>query len=72
MNCIRMPAAQTVLLFSYTIDTNASVTCIVCDSWLSLDFPVPETGCELLCRAINLRRLWTKLLSEKLNGISKI
>lgn len=68
MNCIRMPAAQTLLLFSYSVDTNASVTRIVCDSWLCLEFPVPETGCELLCRAIKLRRLWAKLLSQKLTG----
>ncbi|XP_039961333.1 probable ATP-dependent RNA helicase DHX34 [Bactrocera tryoni] len=69
MNCIRMPAAQTLLLFSYSVDTNASVTRIVCDSWLCLEFPVPETGCELLCRAIKLRRLWAKLLSQKLTDL---
>ncbi|XP_036318535.1 probable ATP-dependent RNA helicase DHX34 [Rhagoletis pomonella] len=69
MNCIRMPAAQALLLFSYSVDTNASVTRIVCDSWLCLEFPVPETGCELLCRAIKLRRLWAKLLSQKLTDL---
>ncbi|XP_067640637.1 probable ATP-dependent RNA helicase DHX34 isoform X2 [Eurosta solidaginis] len=70
MNCIRMPAAQTLLLFSYSVDTNASVTRIVCDSWLCLDFPIPETGCKLLCRAIKLRRLWAKLLSQKLTDLA--
>lgn len=69
MNCIRMPAAQCLLLFSYSIDTNASITRLVCDSWLCLEFPTPEAGCELLQRAIKLRRLWNKLLMDKLTGI---
>ncbi|KAM7349375.1 putative ATP-dependent RNA helicase DHX34 [Cochliomyia hominivorax] len=66
MNCIRMPAAQCLLLFSYSIDTNASITRLICDSWLCLEFPTPETGYELLQRAIKLRRLWNKLLMDKL------
>ncbi|XP_055915540.1 probable ATP-dependent RNA helicase DHX34 [Eupeodes corollae] len=70
MNSIRMPAAQTMLLFSFSIDTNSSVTRIVCDSWLCLDFPIPETGRELLSRAIKLRTKWSKMLNEKLNDIS--
>lgn len=63
-----MPAAQCLLLFSYSIETNASITRVVCDSWLCLDFPTAEVGCELLCRAIKLRRLWNKLLMDKLTG----
>uniref|UniRef100_A0A1B0BK13 ATP-dependent RNA helicase DHX34 n=1 Tax=Glossina palpalis gambiensis TaxID=67801 RepID=A0A1B0BK13_9MUSC len=66
MNCTRMPAAQTLLLFSYSIDTNSSITRVVCDSWLCLEFPTPETGCELLRRAIKLRRLWNQSLMQKL------
>ncbi|XP_073829965.1 probable ATP-dependent RNA helicase DHX34 [Musca autumnalis] len=69
MNCIRMPAAQCLLLFSYSVETNSSITRIVCDSWLCLEFPTPEVGCELLCRAIKLRRLWNKLLMEKLTDL---
>lgn len=70
MNCIRMPAAQTLLLFSYSIHTNSSITRVVCDSWLCLEFPTPETGCELLRRAIKLRRLWNQSLMQKLAGES--
>ncbi|XP_065365082.1 probable ATP-dependent RNA helicase DHX34 [Calliphora vicina] len=69
MNCIRMPAAQCLLLFSYSIDTNASITRLICDSWLCLEFPTPEAGCELLQRAIKLRRLWNKLLMDKLTDL---
>lgn len=70
MNSIRMPAAQTLLLFSFSIDTNASITNVVCDSWLSLDFPIPEMGRELLLRAVSLRRTWQKLLSKKLEEVA--
>lgn len=69
MNSIRMPAAQTLLLFSFSIDTNFSITNVVCDSWLSLDFPIPEMGREVLLRAVKLRRTWQKLLSKKLEEV---
>uniref|UniRef100_A0A1I8NLN9 ATP-dependent RNA helicase DHX34 n=1 Tax=Stomoxys calcitrans TaxID=35570 RepID=A0A1I8NLN9_STOCA len=71
MNCIRMPAAQCLLLFSYGIETNASISRVICDSWLCLEFPTPEAGCELLCRAIKLRRLWNKLLMNKLTDLEQ-
>lgn len=69
MNSIRMPAAQTLLLFSFSIETNHSITNVVCDSWLSLDFPIPEMGREVLLRAVKLRRIWQKLLSNKLEEV---
>uniref|UniRef100_T1GNX7 DEAD-box helicase OB fold domain-containing protein n=1 Tax=Megaselia scalaris TaxID=36166 RepID=T1GNX7_MEGSC len=72
MNSVRMPAAQTLLLFSFSIDTNSSVTNVVCDSWLSLDFPVPEMGREVLLRAVKLRRTWQKLLSKKLDEVEGV
>lgn len=69
LNCIRMPAASTLLLFSFTIDTNISITRIVCDTWLCLEFPTPESGQELLLKAINVRYKWKKLLLTKLEDI---
>lgn len=67
MNTMRMPAAQTLLLFAHTIDTNLTFSKLVCDSWLCLDFPVPESGQTLLLKASNLRNLWNKLLETKLD-----
>lgn len=67
-----MPAAQTLLLFSFSIDTNASITNVTCDSWLSLDFPIPEMGREVLFRAVKLRRTWQKLLSKKLEEVEGV
>lgn len=68
MNCIRLPAAQTLLLFGYAIDTNWGISRIVCDGWLALDFPQPGSGLLLLSRAIELRRRWSSRLYDKLNG----
>lgn len=68
MNCIRLPAAQTLLLFSFAIDTNAGLTQIVCDGWLGLDLPLPGSGMQLLSRAIELRRRWSSQLYAKLDG----
>lgn len=68
MNTLRMPAAQTLLLFGHTIDTNLTFSRLICDSWLCLDFPSPETGQILLYKASKLKRLWNQLLVEKLKG----
>lgn len=66
-----MPAAQTLLLFGHTLETNATFSRIICDSWLCLDFPVPETGLNIMFKASQLRRSWNKLLSYKLKGFIK-
>ncbi|EDW66104.1 probable ATP-dependent RNA helicase DHX34 [Drosophila virilis] len=70
MNCIRLPAAQTLLLFGYAIDTNWGISRIVCDGWLALDFPQPGSGLLLLSRAIELRQRWSSRLYDKLNELN--
>lgn len=47
---------------------NRLILRIVCDSWLCMDFPIPESGMALLLKASNLRRAWSKLLNAKLDG----
>ncbi|KPJ03134.1 putative ATP-dependent RNA helicase DHX34 [Papilio xuthus] len=66
VNSMRMPAAQTLLLLSHSIDTNCGFTRLVCDSWLLLEFPYPETGMNLLLKAIKLRRRWDALINRRL------
>lgn len=44
---------------------------IICDSWLCLDFPLPESGQSLLLKASNLRRTWNQLLANKLESLSR-
>ncbi|XP_012137254.2 putative ATP-dependent RNA helicase DHX34 isoform X1 [Megachile rotundata] len=66
VNTLRMPAAQTLLLFAREIDTNSTFSIIVCDSWLALEFPVPDSGQTLLMKATKLRYKWDFLLNQRL------
>ncbi|XP_011135591.1 probable ATP-dependent RNA helicase DHX34 [Harpegnathos saltator] len=66
VNTLRMPAAQTLLLFAREIDTNSTFSIIACDSWLMLEFPVPDTGQTLLMKATKLRNEWDFLLNHQL------
>ncbi|CAH1637402.1 unnamed protein product [Spodoptera littoralis] len=66
VNSMRMPAAQTLLLLAHSIDTNIGFTRIVCDSWLLLEFPFPETGLKLLLKAVKLRQRWDALINRRL------
>lgn len=66
VNTLRMPAAQTLLLFCRELHTNANFTRIVCDSWLELYFPLCEAAEKLVCKVVKLRTLWEQLLTLKL------
>ncbi|KZC06163.1 putative ATP-dependent RNA helicase DHX34, partial [Dufourea novaeangliae] len=67
VNTLRMPAAQTLLLFANEIDTNSTFSIIVCDSWLALECPVPDSGRTLLMKATKLRNKWDFLLNQRLS-----
>ncbi|XP_037036273.1 probable ATP-dependent RNA helicase DHX34 isoform X2 [Bradysia coprophila] len=69
MNTMRLPAAQTLMLFAHSIETNSTFSRIICDSWLCLDFPLHESGQTLLLKASNLRRQWNKCLATKLDAM---
>ncbi|XP_045450115.1 probable ATP-dependent RNA helicase DHX34 [Melitaea cinxia] len=66
VNSMRMPAAQTLLLLAHSIDTNIGFTRLVCDSWLLLEFPYPESGLNLLMKAVKLRQRWEALINRRL------
>ncbi|XP_015123362.1 probable ATP-dependent RNA helicase DHX34 isoform X1 [Diachasma alloeum] len=66
VNTLRMPAAQTLLLFSQEIDTNSVISVVICDSWLGLEFPIIDSGMNLLIRAIRIRAKWDLLLKRQL------
>ncbi|XP_018399875.1 PREDICTED: probable ATP-dependent RNA helicase DHX34 [Cyphomyrmex costatus] len=72
VNTLRMPAAQTLLLFAHEIDTNSTFSIIVCDSWLMLEFPAPDSGQILLMKATKLRNKWDFLLNQQLQGINDV
>ncbi|CAB3383855.1 Hypothetical predicted protein [Cloeon dipterum] len=63
---MRMPAAQTLLLFANSIDTNFDFTRVVCDSWLQIRFATPETAQVLVSRVAKLRAKWERLVMLKL------
>ena len=67
MNAFRMPAAQTLLLFSQSIDTNGDFARLVCDSWLELHFVDAAASQSLLLRACQLRHRWNELLMLRLD-----
>lgn len=68
MNVMRMPAAQTLLMFAQEIDCNSNFSRVIFDSWLCIDFPFPESGQILVSKAANLRRQWNQILSLKLES----
>lgn len=70
VNCIRVPALQTLLLFSHSLDTNADCTTLVADQWLELLLPDPNSALQLLATALRLRAEWEKLLDQHLGGSS--
>lgn len=63
---MRMPAAQTLLLFS-SVDTNADLSRIVCDGWIELHFADAAKAQALLYRACQLRHQWHHLLTLRLD-----
>ncbi|XP_011163532.1 probable ATP-dependent RNA helicase DHX34 [Solenopsis invicta] len=72
VNTLRMPAAQTLFLFAHEIDTNSTFSIIACDSWLMLEFPVPDSGQNLLMKAVKLRNKWDFLLNQQLQGSGSV
>ncbi|XP_043272720.1 probable ATP-dependent RNA helicase DHX34 isoform X2 [Venturia canescens] len=43
---------------------------MVCDSWLSLEFPIPDTGLTLLMEVTKLRQKWDLLLTKQLQDVT--
>ncbi|XP_001604407.2 probable ATP-dependent RNA helicase DHX34 isoform X1 [Nasonia vitripennis] len=72
VNTLRIPAAQTLLLFAQEIDTNSTFTTLACDSWIALDFPTPDSGALLLLQAAKLRQKWDHLLNIQLQDSSSL
>ncbi|XP_076646959.1 putative ATP-dependent RNA helicase DHX34 [Halictus rubicundus] len=70
VNTIRMPAVQTLFLFATEIHTNSTFSIIICDSWLALEFPVPDSGQTLLLKATKLRNKWDYLLNQQLQDLN--
>ena len=68
MNCMRIPALQSLLLYARTLDTNAECTRIICDEWLEIRFLDQETAQAIISAVLKLRTSIEKLLNNKLDG----
>lgn len=72
MNCMRIPALQSLLLYAKSLDTNAECTRILCDSWLEIRFLDPVTAQKIISAILNLRTSIDKLFKIRLQERSKL
>ncbi|XP_064608809.1 probable ATP-dependent RNA helicase DHX34 [Liolophura sinensis] len=66
VNIMRVPALQTLLLFSNALDTNTECSRVVCDGWLEIRFKNDESIQEVLSSVVRLRQTWHNLLQLRL------
>ena len=71
VNATRMPALQTLLLFSHDIDTNCNFSRLVFDSWIEIHFADAEEGQNQILKAAILRNTWLELLNLRLRDSLK-
>ncbi|KAG8515275.1 putative ATP-dependent RNA helicase DHX34, partial [Galemys pyrenaicus] len=66
VNCVRIPALQSLLLFSRSLDTNGDCTRLVADGWLELHLADSESAVRLLAATLRLRAHWESALDRQL------
>ncbi|XP_075849313.1 putative ATP-dependent RNA helicase DHX34 [Microcebus murinus] len=66
VNCVRVPALQSLLLFSRSLDTNGDCSRLVADGWLELQLAGAESAVRLLAAALRLRARWESALDRQL------
>ncbi|XP_036860895.2 probable ATP-dependent RNA helicase DHX34 [Manis javanica] len=66
VNCVRVPALQSLLLFSRSLDTNGDCSRLVADGWLELQLADSESAVRLLAASLRLRAHWESTLDQQL------
>lgn len=66
VNCVRIPALQSLLLFSRSLDTNGDCSRLVADGWLELQLADSESAVRLLMASLRLRAHWESALDRQL------
>lgn len=66
VNCVRIPALQSLLLFSRSLDTNGDCSRLVADGWLELQLADSESAVRLLAASLRLRARWESALDRQL------
>lgn len=67
VNCVRIPALQSLLLFSRSLDTNGDCSRLVADGWLELRLADSESAVRLLAASVRLRARWESALDQQLS-----
>ncbi|KAM6223638.1 putative ATP-dependent RNA helicase DHX34 [Rhynchocyon petersi] len=71
VNCVRVPALQSLLLFSRSLDTNGDCSRLVADGWLELQLTDSASAVRLLAAALRLRALWESALDQQLTHCTR-
>ncbi|XP_047128394.1 probable ATP-dependent RNA helicase DHX34 isoform X1 [Hydra vulgaris] len=66
VNTARVPALQTLLLLSSSIDTNSDCSTLVFDNWLEMSFETNFDTKLLISSVVQIRSAWDMLLEQKL------
>nr|XP_058901721.1 probable ATP-dependent RNA helicase DHX34 isoform X3 [Kogia breviceps] len=66
VNCVRIPALQSLLLFSRSLDTSGDCCRLVADGWLELQLADSESAVRLLAASLRLRARWESALDRQL------
>ncbi|KAK2500818.1 hypothetical protein MC885_013684 [Smutsia gigantea] len=66
VNCVRIPALQSLLLFSRSLDTSGDCSRLVADGWLELQLADSESAVRLLAASLRLRTHWESALDQQL------
>uniref|UniRef100_A0A0A9XYB6 Putative ATP-dependent RNA helicase DHX34 n=2 Tax=Lygus hesperus TaxID=30085 RepID=A0A0A9XYB6_LYGHE len=70
VNTMRMPAAESLLLFANHLHSNSDLSRVICDSWIELRFVDSQVGETVLCRMIKLRGMWERLMKSRIEDLS--
>jgi len=68
MNCMRIPALQSLLLYGRSLDTNADCTRIICDDWLEICFLDQTSAQTIVSAVLSLRTSIDKLFKIRLES----
>nr|XP_044989840.1 probable ATP-dependent RNA helicase DHX34 [Jaculus jaculus]XP_044989841.1 probable ATP-dependent RNA helicase DHX34 [Jaculus jaculus]XP_044989842.1 probable ATP-dependent RNA helicase DHX34 [Jaculus jaculus] len=66
VNCVRIPALQSLLLFCRSLDTSGDCSRLVADGWLELQLADSESAIRLLAASLRLRDHWENALNRQL------
>ena len=72
MNCMRIPALQSLLLYARILDTNADCTRVLVDEWLEVRFLNEETAQKIVSAVLSLRTSIDKLFKIRLEDRHKL